>query len=414
MSAEERSAGALGDVKILDLTRLLPGGFCSQLLADLGADVVKVEDTGMGDYVRWAPPSVGPDSEVPRGASSAVYMSLNRNKRSIRLDLKSDAGREAFLRLVAGYDVVLDGFRPGVLEKLGLGFETLRDANPAIVYCAITGYGSTGPNVKRAGHDINYLALGGLLGMTGDPDGRPIQSAGQIADLGGGGLMAVFGVLAALHSARRTGAGQIVDVSMFDGALAWLAMPAAAYLADGTVPKRGEEILTGGVACYRTYECADGWISCGALEPKFWQAFCAGTGREDLLAEQFAPPGSEGQEKIAAVFATKTRDEWAAFNDEHDCCVEPVLGLDEALESENAREREMVIEWEQPGVGTVRQLGFPVKLSETPPGIHTPAPGFGEHTREVLEAAGFSAEEVDGLLAAGAAAETRKCPPASS
>src|SRR3954453_6292822 len=213
----------LEGIRVLDLTRLLPGGFCSQLLADFGADVVKVEDTGMGDYIRWAPPYYGDDSQQALGTRSALYLSLNRNKRSIRLDLKSDGGREALLRLVAGYDVVLEGFRPGVLDRLGVGYERMREANPALVYCAITGYGQTGPNTARAGHDMNYLGLIGLLALTGEPDGRPIQSAGQIADIGGGALMAAFGAMAALRERERSGKGQVVDVSMTDGALSWLA-----------------------------------------------------------------------------------------------------------------------------------------------------------------------------------------------
>ena len=200
-------SGPLSDVRVLDLTRLLPGGFCSLLLADFGADVVKVEDTGMGDYVRWAPPYYGSDEHQALGTRSALYLALNRGKRSIRLDLKSDAGREALLRLAGEYDVVLESFRPGVLDRLGCGYEALREANPRIVYCAITGYGQTGPNTQRAGHDMNYLGLNGLLGLTGEPDGRPIQSAGQIADLGGGALMAAFGVMAALRERERSGRG---------------------------------------------------------------------------------------------------------------------------------------------------------------------------------------------------------------
>src|ERR671936_1408876 len=217
----------LEGIRILDLTRLLPGGFCSLLLADFGADVVKVEDTGAGDYVRWAPPYYGSEEQQALGRRSALYLGLNRGKRSIRLDLKSDEGRNALLRLARDYDVVLESFRPGVLDKLGCGYEALREANPRIVYCAITGYGQTGPHTQRAGHDMNYLGLNGLLGLTGEPGGRPIQAAGQIADLGGGGMMAAIGVLAALRERERSGEGQLVDVSMTDGSLAWLCMVAA-------------------------------------------------------------------------------------------------------------------------------------------------------------------------------------------
>ncbi len=394
----------LSDVRVLDLSRLLPGGFCSQLLADFGADVVKVEDTGIGDYVRWAPPYYGGDEHQSLGTRSALYLSLNRNKRSIRLDLKSEGGRAALLRLVRDFDVVLESFRPGVLDRLGAGYERMKDENPALVYCAITGYGQSGPNTQRAGHDMNYLGLIGLLGLTGEPDGRPIQSAGQIADLGGGALMGAFGILAALHEARRSGEGQLVDVSMTDGALSWLAMVAGAFLCDGEVPRRGEGQLTGRFVCYLPYEAADGYVTMGALEPQFWARFCAGVGREDLVEKQFELAGSEAWTEIAEIFRAKTRAGWQAFNDENDAMIEPVLDLDEALDSELVRAREMVVEWEQPPLGAVRQLGIPVKLSRTPGTVHAPAPALGEHTREVLAGAGLTEQEIESLLASGAVA----------
>ena len=394
----------LSDVRVLDLTRLLPGGFCSQLLADFGADVVKVEDTKLGDYVRWAPPFYGDDSKQALGTRSALYLSLNRNKRSIRLDLKSEHGRDALLRLVRDFDIVLEGNRPGVLDRLGVGYERMREQNPALVYCAITGYGQTGPYVERAGHDMNYLGLVGLLGLTGEPGRRPVQSAGQIADLGGGALMAAFGILAALHEARRSGEGQMVDVSMADGALSWLAMVAGAYLCDGEVPQRGDGQLTGRFVCYLPYEAADGYITMGALEPQFWARFCAGVDRPDLVERQFERNGSQAWAEIAEVFRGRTRAEWKAFNDEHDAMIEPVLDLDEALDSELVREREMVVEWEQPELGPVRQLGVPVKLSGTPGSVHAPAPALGEHTEQVLREAGFEADEIASLLEEGAAA----------
>ncbi len=400
--------GTLEGVRILDLSRLLPGGFCSLLLADAGADVVKVEDTGMGDYVRWSPPYHGSDEQQGLGTRSALYLALNRGKRSIRLDLKSDGGLATLLRLASDADVVLESFRPGVLDRLGCGYDALRERNPRIIHCAITGYGQDGPNTARAGHDTNYLALGGLLGLTGAAGGPPVQAAGQIADLGGGGLMGVFGILAALWERERSGEGQFVDVSMTDGAQSWLAMVAAAFLADGRVPGRGDEMLNGGVACYLPYECADGWVSCGALEPKFWQAFCAGTDRPDLLEHQFAKPGSDGHAQIAEVFRSKTKAEWAAFNDQHDCCVEPVLDLDQALASDLTRERQMVVELDQPEIGPVRLLGMPVKFSRTPGDATRPAPALGEHTGEVLREAGIDGDELEQLLSSGAAAGMSK------
>ena len=401
----------LEGIRVLDLSRLLPGGFCSLLLADFGADVIKVEDTGMGDYVRWAPPYYdGPHDS----ARSALFLALNRNKRSIRLNLKHDRGREALLRLVRDADVVLESFRPGVLDRLGVGYERMREENPGIVYCAVTGYGQDGPKRDAAGHDMNYLGLIGLLGLTGERGGEPVQAAGQIADIGGGAMMGAFGIMAALRErdgggpagGGGSGLGQVVDVSMADGALSWLGMVAGAYLADESVPHRGELPLAGAAVCYRPYECADGWVSLGALEPKFWQAFCRGVGREDLLEWQFERPGSEAHRQIQEIFRARSRAEWEAFAGRHDCCLEPILELDEALSSELVAAREMVVEIEQPGSERpVRQLGIPVKLARTP-GQHgrLPGPALGEHTEDLLLAAGYSAEQVAELLAEGAAA----------
>jgi alpha-methylacyl-CoA racemase len=390
---------ALEGVKVLDLTRLLPGGFCTLLLADFGADVLKVEDTGMGDYVRWAPPHhEGADDS----AKSALFLALNRNKRSIRINLKEERGREVLLRLVKEYDVVIESFRPGVMDRLGVGYERLREENPRVIYCAITGYGQDGPYRDRSGHDMNYLGLIGLLGLTGEKDGPPIQSAGQIADLGGGALMATFGVLAALHERERSGEGQLVDVSMADGALAWFAMVAGRYFADGQVPKRGELDLAGRFVCYRPYACKDGWVTLGALEPKFFQAWCRGVGRDDLIEKQFEPPGSEAHAEVERVFLERTREEWREFASQHDCCLEPVLDLDEALDSELVRAREMVVQLDQPGTDGVKQLGVPVKMSRTPGGLHKPGPALGEHTHEVLAAAGYSEADIAQLEEAGA------------
>jgi alpha-methylacyl-CoA racemase len=367
----------LEGVRVLDLSRLLPGGFCSLLLADFGADVLKVEDTGMGDYIRWSPPYY---EGAHDSAKSALFLSLNRNKRSIRLDLKNERGREALLRLVREHDVVLESFRPGVLDRLGVGYERMREENPGIVYCAISGYGQDGPKRDASGHDMNYLGLIGLLGLTGERDGGPGRPG--------------------------SGEGQMVDVSMADGALSWLAMVAGAYFADGTVPARGELPLAGSLICYRPYECSDGWVSLGALEPKFWQAWCRGVGREDLIAVQFERPGSDAHGQVKEIFASRTRAEWEAFAQKHDCCLEPVLELDEALDSELVRARGMVVELDQPGAEQpVRQLGVPVKLTRTP-GEHArlPGPELGEHTEEVLLAAGYSEAEVAELLDCGAAA----------
>jgi alpha-methylacyl-CoA racemase len=393
---------ALEGLKVLDLTRLLPGGFCSLLLADFGADVIKVEDTGMGDYIRWAPPYYDGAEESARGA---LFLALNRGKRSIRVDLKTEQGKEVLLRLGRDADVLLESFRPGVLDRLGVGYERLRAVNPRLVYCAITGYGQDGPNRDRSGHDMNYLGLCGLLGLTGDADGPPVQAAGQIADIGGGALMGALGVLIALRERERSGEGQLVDCSMFDGSLSWLAFVAAEMLATGTPPQRGELRLAGSLTCYRPYACADGWVTLGALEPKFWSAFCRGVGREDLLDHAFDPPGSEAHRAVCEIFAARTREHWHEFASRHDCCLEPVLGLDEALASDQVAARDLVVEVDQPGAEQqVRLLGAPLKLSRTPADPTRPGPALGEHTDEVLAAAGYSSEQIAALHEVGAVA----------
>jgi crotonobetainyl-CoA:carnitine CoA-transferase CaiB-like acyl-CoA transferase len=252
---------------------------------------------------------------------------------------------------------------------------------------------------------MNYLGLMGLLGLTGEADGPPIQAAGQIADLGGGALMAAFGILAALRERDRSGEGQLVDVSMADGALSWLAMVAARHFADGTVPRRGGLELAGAYACYRPYRASDGWVSLGALEPKFWQAWCKGVGREDLVDRQFDPPGSDGHAEAERIFADRTREEWERFASEHDCCLEPILDLDEALESELVRAREMVVTIDQPGAERpVKLLGTPVKMSRTPGDPLSPGPALGEHTAEVLAELGYGPEDIAALEESGAVA----------
>jgi alpha-methylacyl-CoA racemase len=393
----------LEGLKVFDLTRLLPGGFSSMLLADFGADVIKVEDTGLGDYVRWAPPFY---EGVEPSARSALFLSLNRGKRSIRVDLKSDPGKQVLLRLVRDADVLLESFRPGVLDRLGVGYERLREENPGLVYCAISGYGRDGPSRDRSGHDLNYLGLNGILGLSGEADGPPTPSAAQIADLGGGALMAAVGIMVALRERERSGEGQLVDCSMFDGSLSFRVMLAAEMLAGAPVPRRGGLRLAGGIVCYRPYACADGYVTLGALEPKFWAEFCRGVGREDLLDAAFEPPGSSAHQAVCEILAQRTREQWRAFAAEHDCCLEPVMDLDEVLDSELVAAREMVVELDQPGAQQpVKLLGLPFKLTRTPGDpSRAPGPGLGQHTREVLAEAGYASAEVDALLESGAVA----------
>jgi len=284
---------ALSGIRVLDLTRLLPGPYCSMMLADLGAEVIKVEEVGRGDYIRQSPPI--------RKKESALFLSLNRNKKSMSLNLKMPRAREIFYDLVRTADVVLEGFRPGVMEKLKLGYTDLKSINPKIIYCSISGYGQNGPYAQRAGHDLNYLSIAGVMSITGTRDGRPIIPGVQIADIGGGGLLAAFCILAAVVSRAKTGRGQSIDVSMMDGAFSWLSMHAGKYFADAILPGPSSELLSGRYACYNIYRTKDGkYMSLGALEPQFWSAFCNAVNRPDLIAEQFVE-GEKAEALIAEV-----------------------------------------------------------------------------------------------------------------
>ncbi|MDA8441294.1 MAG: CoA transferase, partial [Peptococcaceae bacterium] len=325
----------LQGMRILDLTRLLPGGYATQLLGDLGAEVLKVEDTSQGDYMRQLGVHF-PDSE-----ESALYWGLNRNKKSIRLNLKSEAGKEIFFQLLQTYDVVMEGFRPGVMEKLGLGYEQLKQANPAVIMCSISGYGQDGPYKQRAGHDINFTAIAGALGQTGAAEGTPIIPAVQIADIGGGGLMAAVGVLAASIARQNTGQGQYVDVAMLDGVVSWMTMLFMQLAVNDPTAKRGKGWLNGGLPCYSVYETKDArYVSIGALEDKFWQEFCRVVGREDLICQQFSPEAWVKSE-VEVIFKAKTREEWQGIAAEHDLCLEPVLDLAEVKQHPQVLAREL-------------------------------------------------------------------------
>lgn len=381
---------ALEGIKILDLSRLLPGPFCSMLLADFGADVVKVEDPKIGDYIRWWPPRMG--------RNSGFHVVLNRNKRSLTLNLKSPEGKEIFQQLVHTTDVVLESFRPGVMERLGLGYEKLSKTNPNLIYCAITGYGRTGPRSQKAGHDINYLALGGVLSHSGRENG-PTLSGVQIADLGGGAIMAAFSIVAALLARRRQGEGQYIDISMLDGSLTWNCLRWGKYLADQKIPRPGDDMLNHGFACYNIYKTKDGrYMALGALEPKFWQGFCESVGRSDWNQENYFQPGPHQrilQDEIAELFRRKTQADWIAHFGNHDCCCEPVLNLDEVLADPHLRAREMVVELVHESWGAYHQLGIAPKLSRTPGKISSHAPELGEHTDAVLQGLGYSQDQIE-------------------
>jgi crotonobetainyl-CoA:carnitine CoA-transferase CaiB-like acyl-CoA transferase len=394
-------AGAFAGVRMLDLSRLLPGPYCSLLFADLGAEVIKVEEPGRGDYARRTPPFWG-ESDV-----GAYFLLLNRNKKSLSIDLKADSGKAIFRRLARTADVLLESFRPGVMDRLGLGWEALRGENPGLVYCAISGYGQDGPYKNLVGHDVNYMGYAGALSVTGPRDGPPLAPGVQVADLGGGALMAAFAIAAALHHRRESGRGQFVDVSMTDGVVSWLIPHLAAFFATGRVPERARERLNGGWPSYGIYETADGGhVTLGALEPQFWANFCVLIGREDLRAAQHAEGAARDalEETLRALFRTRTRAEWVRLLHQADVCAGPVLALDEVVRDPQLEARGLFTEVEHPRLGPVRQVAFPVQMSLTPARVSTPPPELGEHTDEVLGSLGYDAAAIADLRQAGVVA----------
>jgi alpha-methylacyl-CoA racemase len=391
-AAGSTRAKPLAGVRVLDLTRLLPGPMATLHLADLGADVIKIEDTGAGDYAR----AMG---HGPQGMSD-FFRVLNRNKRAVRLDLKRPRGRDAFLRLADRADVVVESFRPGVMAKLGLGYETLAGRNARIVVCAITGYGQDGPYRDRAGHDINYVGYAGVGNEIGAEGAAPVLPNFQIADLLGGAVVPAMGILAALLDARASGRGRFVDVAMTDAVLAHAILPLLGVLEHGTTPEPGTTMLAGGLACYNHYRTRDGrWMAVGALERKFWETLCDILGCPELKPAHivYGEAARAAKARLADVFAARTQSEWTAIFAHADCCVSPVLRLHEALADEQLRARRMV-------VGDSRPAGFslPMKLSEFAFDAGRAAPAPGEHTEEVLREAGYGVAEIEALRREGA------------
>jgi len=381
--------GFLDGIRVLDLSRLLPGPFLTMVLADLGADVVKLEDPKVGDYMRAFPPA--------RAGVGGRFPAVNRGKRSLTLDLRDPAAREAFLRMVERADVVVESFRPGVMDKLGLGYATLAARNPRVIVCSISGYGQTGPYVHRAGHDLNYIGLGGVLAMGSEQAGRaPAMPGVQIADLAGGALWSATGILAALVGRATTGKGAHLDISMTEGAMALLAAELG-NLDCGAHPTRGTETLNGGLACYSVYRTGDDrYLSVGALEPKFWVAFNTAIGRKPDISEIVAPPAKQAQVRaeIQTILSTRSRDAWLEILAAHDCCCEPVLELDELASHPLHQAREMFVTVDGGAAGPLQQLRMPFG----PPARPTAPPTHGQHSREVLAEYGFAADEIDSLL----------------
>ena len=387
----------LAGVRVLDLTRLLPGPMCTLYLADLGADVVKVEDTHAGDYARTIALSPG----TPRRGATAWFRALNRNKRSLAIDLKSTAGHAAFMALAARADVIVEGFRPGVVAALGVDYEHVRAVNPRIVYCALSGYGQTGPRATAAGHDVNYMGYAGALHYSGERGRVPALGNLQIADLLGGAASAAIGILASLFGAQRSGRGRFVDAAMTDAVFAHQVFLLGELEDTGAVAPRGEDLLTGGVPCYGVYATADGrYLAVGALETKFWRALCDALGRPDLLPLQFATgaKGDEARRTLEAIFASATLAQWRARLEAVDCCVTPVLTFDEALADAQFAARAMV----RARPDGSRQFAPPFALTPPAFAIARDAPAQGEHSFEVLREAGLDDAAIAALIREGA------------
>ena len=379
--------GPLAGIRILDLTRLLPGPVATLHLADLGAEVIKIEDPQVGDYAR----TLG----TGQGEDSAYFRMINRNKQGLRLDLKKPEGVEVFMRLALEADVIIESFRPGVMDKLGVGYATIAAVNPKIAYCSISGYGQDGPYKDLAGHDINYLGYAGVLDQIGSAGGNPAIPNFQIADLLGGALTAAMGILAAVIEAQRTGQGRYIDVSMTDSVLAHTYFSMLRLNDAGQSAPRGTDLLSGGLPCYATYRCADGkHMAVGALEGKFWKTACEVLGRPEWLKRQW---DASLLGELAELFAIRPRDEWASLFAAVDCCITPILSPEEALANEQLSARQMVL-----NVDGLTQFAPPLKMSGFEFSIRQQAPKAGEHNAAILVAAGYSADEIQRLESAGA------------
>jgi alpha-methylacyl-CoA racemase len=388
--------GPLKGVRILDLTRLYPGPLGTMILADMGAEVIKIEDMNTPDYMRFYPPYI--ESE------SAGFLAVNRSKRSLAINLKAKKGVDIFFSLLKTADIVIEQFRPGVLDELGIGYDAARKIRADIIYVSITGYGQNGPYAQDAGHDINYIGYAGILAATGSSETGPILPGPQMADVAGGSYMAIIACLSALWSREKTGQGQWVDVSMLDAVLPLMTLQMAHYQATKTTFAPGEPPLSGGLTCYGTYQCADGqYIVLGSLEAKFWKTFCNIVGHPEWIESQFVM-GEEAQKlraEIAALFRTKKRNEWIEAASGHDVCLTPVLNIAEIETNPQIQARQMVYEQTHPVCGKVKGIGVPLKFSKTTAKPAWPAPRLGEDTESILREIGYKPKEIETLRKEG-------------
>ncbi|MCG8636316.1 MAG: CoA transferase [Desulfobacterales bacterium] len=375
MENQMPAQGALTGIRVLDLSRLLPGPFCSMILADHGADVIAIEDgTRQGEEI--------------------FFNGINRNKRHMSLNLKTGTGREIFFKLAKDADVILEGFRPGVVKRLGVDYDTVKEMNPGIVYCAITGFGQTGPMRDRVGHDVNFLSEAGILDLMGDPDRPPSIPGVQIADIAGGAMNGAIGILLALVARQATGKGQYIDISMTDGVAGFMILPHFFSQLFGRAQQRSRTMLSHRYACYNTYETSDRrYLALGAVEPVFWQRLCTLLDIEEYTPFQYDENRrDEIISRLRKIFLGNTAGHWREMLEEADVCCSIVKTLDEAMAGDLFRERGMVSD-----TGQAATFGVPVKLSRTPGTVRTPPEDFGQSTEEILKDLGYSREEIDKL-----------------
>lgn len=391
---------ALEGIKVIDLTRLGPGPYCTMLLADMGAEVIKIEAGGG----RASQTIESMEDEVAE--RRRAFNPEGRNKRSIVLNLKMDAARQVFYKLVKDADVVVEEFRPGVLKRLGVDYDTISKINPKVILCSITGYGQDGPYAQLPGHDINYMSVAGAQSMIGPRNGPPVMTFNLIGDYSGGSMQAALGITLALLARERTGKGQHVDISMTDGVVSLMHAEAAGYFDTGRIPSRGDLLVIGGAPFYGVYETRDGkYVTIGALEPWFYSNLCELIERPDLLPYEWdITKWDQLSEELRQIFKTRDRDEWVELLRTKDVCVAPVYTVDEVFEDPQVLHRKMLVEMEHPTLGKVKQVGIGIKMSDTPGEVRSVAPRPGEHTDEVLGSLGYDKKAIAGMRDSGAVA----------
>lgn len=386
----------LDGIRVLDLSRLLPGGYCTMVLADLGAEVIKVEEPQKGDYIRLEPPFAGDES--------IAHLTLNRNKTSVTLNLKDERARQIFYRLVEASDIIVESFRPGIVKRLEVDYQTVNGLNPRIIYCSISGYGQSGPYRDLPGHDLNYVGLAGVLGAFLE-FGEPVVQTATVADIGGGSMPAIIAILTALIAREKTGRGQYIDISMLDGAISWMSSYLAGHLKFREAVREKEVYkVFGTMPCYRIYKTKDGkYITIGCLERRFWENLCKALNREDLIDHQFAT-GKRGRkvvEVLEGIFREKGLDEWMKTLIEHDVCCGAVHKLEEVMNDPQVLHRRMTMTIDHPTLGKAGVFRIPMIFSEIQPTIRIPPPTLGQHTEEVLLGLGYEKSGVEELRKAG-------------